>query len=255
MNPTQEFFDDFDGPVLNTSLWIPTYLPQWSSREKTCPYYRISDSQLILQITKEQQPWSEEFNGQVKVSNLQTGVYSGPLNSSEGQHRFSKELVVREAQTKQKTYTPQYGRFEIKCRVPKLGIDTVAALWMIGFEDQPERSSEICIVEIIGSKQPDEGAIIGYGVHPFGDPKIKDEFYEDHFDIDLSEFHLYAAEWTPDYVDFFIDNKHVRRINQSPDYPMQFMLNIYEVPIEGHCPNKDTYPKEFVIDYVRGHSQ
>ncbi len=249
------FFDDFTSPVLNKALWIPTYLPQWSSREKTKPHYEIKGDQLILQITENQSPWSNEFNGNVKVSNLQTGVYSGPVGSSFGQHRFSDQLVVREAQPEQRTYTPQYGVFEIRCRVPNLGIDNVAALWMIGFEDKPERSAEICIVEIIGAKQPNKGAVIGYGLHPFGDPKIKDEFYEDQFDLNIQEFHTYSAEWTPEYVDFFIDNEKGRRINQSPDYPMQFMLNMYEIPIEGHDPSENVYPKDFVIDYVRGHSQ
>ncbi|OEK01353.1 glycoside hydrolase [Roseivirga sp. 4D4] len=247
-----EFYDDFTETTLNAELWIPTYLPQWSSRDKTYPKYQLIDNKLILQITEDQEPWSEEFNGQVKVSNLQTGVYSGPIGSNLGQHRFSEDLVVREYQPKQRTYTPLYGRFEIRCRVPNLGIDNVAALWMIGFEDQPNRSAEICIVEIIGSKQPENGALIGYGLHPFGDPKIKDEFYEDHFELDIKEFHSYACEWTPEHVDFYIDDKFIRRINQSPDYPMQLMLNLYEVPVDGHDSKSNKYPKEFVIDHVKG---
>lgn len=247
-----EFYDDFTDTTLNLELWIPTYLPQWSSREKTRPNYQLIDSRLILQITKDQQPWSEEFNGQVKVSNLQTGVYSGPVGSNLGQHRFAEDLVVREYQPAQQTALSLYGRFEIRCRVPNLGIDNVAALWMIGFEDEPHRSAEICIVEIIGSKQPKEGALIGYGLHPFADPKIKDEFYEDYLELDIKAFHTYAAEWTPEYIDFFVDDKFVRRIDQSPDYPMQLMLNLYEVPVEGHDPGDNQYPKEFVIDYVKG---
>ena len=248
-----DFEDDFASNYLNLDRWIPHYLPQWSSRKATKPNYTFRNGQLVLQITEDQKPWSEEFNGQVKVSNLQTGVYAGSKGSEIGQHRFSKSLVVREEQPTQKTYTPQYGFFEIRCRVPSLGVDNVAALWMIGFEDSPERSAEICILEIIGSKQPKQGALIGYGLHPFGDPNIKDEFYEDVVDLDISEFHTYAAEWTPEYVDFYLDGQKIRRINQSPDYPMQFMLNLYEVPVIGHTAKNNSYPKEFVVDRVKGY--
>jgi hypothetical protein len=36
------------------------------------------------------------LNGDVKASNLQTGVYSGPVGSPYGQHRFSRDCLVRE---------------------------------------------------------------------------------------------------------------------------------------------------------------
>ncbi|GAB5525316.1 MAG: hypothetical protein Roseis2KO_31880 [Roseivirga sp.] len=249
------FEDHFDSPELNLKNWIPVYLPQWSSTEKSRPGYLIRDSKLVLQITENQQPWCPEFNGDVKCSNLQTGLFSGPVGSTVGQHRFSKELRVREEQTAKHTYLPQYGFFEIRCRVPMLGADNVAALWMIGFEDQPNRSAEICIVELIGEKQPRHGAKVGYGTKPFADPKIKGDFYEDEFDLNLADFHTYGAEWTPEWIDFYIDGKKTRRIYESPDYPMQLMLNLYEVPVRGHSNSSNKYPIEFEIDYVRGYSK
>ncbi|MNE63956.1 Beta-glucanase precursor [compost metagenome] len=158
---------------------------------------------------------------------------------------------VREEQTNIKKYTPQYGFFEIRAKA----LDTesnVVALWMIGYEDKPEKSSEICIFEIKGENVNKESAIIGYGIHPFGDPTLQDEFHEDSFAIDVTKYHVYAVEWTPAYVDFYIDNKKVRTIHQSPNYPMQLMLNIYELPLEKVRIGKDNqYPKEFIIDYIR----
>jgi hypothetical protein len=54
-----EFHDefDFDSNTLNTSKWIPYYLPQWSSREQSTPRYAIGDSKLTLRILAEQQTW------------------------------------------------------------------------------------------------------------------------------------------------------------------------------------------------------
>jgi hypothetical protein len=51
-------------------------------------------------------------------------------------------------------------------------------------------------------------------------------------------------------IDFYVDNQRIRRINQSPGYPMQFMLAIYELPGAGV---NAVYPKKFVVDYVRGY--
>ena len=31
--PLSQWYDDFDGPDLDTGVWLPHYLPAWSSRE------------------------------------------------------------------------------------------------------------------------------------------------------------------------------------------------------------------------------
>ncbi len=73
--------------------------------------------------------------------------------------------------------------------------------------------------------------------------------------IDAQEFHVYAAEWAPERVAFYVDGEHVKTVGQSPSYPMQLMLDIYEFPEDGSgvgtAPRP--YPKEFVVDYVRGY--
>lgn len=244
------FQDEFDSSALNTNNWIPYYLPQWSSREKSRPRYKIENGSLLLTIEEDQQPWCPEFNGDVRVSSLQTGLFSGPLHSKIGQHRFSPDCVVRQEQANKKMYTPRYGYFEIRCR-GRIGVNNVMALWMIGYEDLPQRSGEICIVEIKGKNIQNDSTIVGYGIHPFSDPDLKDQFYEDRFAIRPNDFHIYGAEWSPSHVDFYIDNVKTRTISQSPNYPMQFMLNIYELP--DSTGKNNTYPALFEIDYVRGY--
>ncbi|MGH3031371.1 MAG: glycoside hydrolase family 16 protein [Gaiellaceae bacterium] len=92
------------------------------------------------------------------------------------------------------------------------------------------------------------------GVHPFGDRRIVDDFSREVVPIDASEFHVYAAEWTRECVSFFIDDEHIKTVDQSPSYPMQLMLGIYEFPADAAGPTGATeYPKEFTVDYVRGH--
>jgi len=161
--------------------------------------------------------------------------------------------VVREEQENVRLYTPHYGRIEALARAtddPR----SMVSLWMIGYEDEPERSAEICVFEIFGRDVGAREAKAGMGVHPFGDPQITDEFAAEPLPIDAREFHVYAADWTPERVTFSVDGEHVKTVEQSPSYPMQLMLGLYEFPDEsGGGAREGPYPKEFVVDYVRGY--
>jgi hypothetical protein len=244
-----EWNDEFDGPELDTSKWVPYYLPHWSSREQSKPRYSFREGMLILRIDQGQEPWCPEFDGGVKASCIQTGLFAGPVGSQNGQLRFNEHVVVREAQTKVQLYTPQYGYFECRAKC----LDTPGnhvSLYMIGYEDTPEKCGEINMFEIFGKDVGASSAIVGYGIHPWRDPKLKDEFYQDPLEIDATKFHIYAHEWAPAYVDFYVDNQKIRRIHQSPGYPMQFMLSIYELPGDDR---EAAYPKEFMLDYIRAY--
>ena len=248
-----EFDDTFDGDVLDGRRWVPHYLPQWSRRERSAARYEVGGGRLRLLIEADQQPWCPEFDGEVRVSSLQTGVFAGPVGSKVGQHRFTPEAVVREVQENVRLYTPHYGRIEMRSRATD-DPHAMVALWMIGYEDEPDRSAEICICEIFGRDVYPDHAAVGMGVHPFGDPRISDEFAAETVPIDARDFHVYAAEWTPEHVAFSIDGEHVKTVGQSPSYPMQLMLSLYEFPDDaGERTLTGPYPKEFVVDYVRGY--
>lgn len=251
-----EFQDEFDGPDLDRSKWVPCYLPQWSSCEQSAAKYRFEDGCLLLEITRDQQAWCPEFDGPNRASVIQSGVFSGPVGSKIGQSRFSDKLVVREAQTNIQNYTPQFGYFEARVK----GLATSAShvsLWMIGYEDLPERSAEICVFELLGREAGSGLSTVRYGVHRWYDPNMREEFYVENFALDSTRFHIYAVEWTPAHIDFFIDNTKIKTIAQSPQYPMQFMLGLFELPYadawNGPYHPDDPYPKTFTVDYLRGY--
>jgi hypothetical protein len=245
-----DFQDEFDSRTLDLSKWLPYYLPQWSSRQASATNYRMTGKTLILQLDRQQKPWCPEFNGDVKVSSIQTGVFSGALNTTEGQHKFSAHCRVREVQEPKKLYTAQYGYFEIRAKALPFKTN-VCAFWMIGFEDEPQKSAEICIMEIKGINVRGSTSVNGYGIRAFQDSTLQDEFFEDSFSFDATKFHIYAAEWTAAGIDFYIDNIKVRSIKQSPAYEMQLMLNIYEIPPPDLNSKKSDFPKQFEIDYIR----
>jgi hypothetical protein len=242
--------DRFDGEVLDLSHWLACYLPQWSSASRSAARYELADGRLHLLIEADQEPWCPEFDGPTRVSSLQTGVFAGPVGSSIGQHRFHPAAVVKEAQRNVRLYTPQFGVFVLRAKAlddPRC----MVALWMIGYEDRPERSAEICIFEIFGTDVETASARIGMGVHPFGDPTIADDFEKVPLAIDVRDFHDYAAEWTTDRVTFFVDGRSVRSVEQSPQYPMQFMLGIYEFGERDG--STGPYPKRFTVDSFRAY--
>ena len=252
MGQDLEFEDDFDGGELDRRRWVPYYLPQWSSRKRSAARYEVGDGLLRLRIDADQEPWCPEFDGDVRASSLQTGVFAGPVGSAVGQLRFNPDVVVREEQENVRLYTPQYGRIEIRCKAID-DPDAMVALWMIGYEDEPERSGEICVCEIFGRDVGESEAKVGMGIHPFGDPRLHEEWAAETIAIDAREFHAYAADWTPEHVALSVDGEHVKTVGQSPAYPMQLMLSVYEFRWSNGAPT-GTYPKEFVVDYVRGYA-
>ena len=71
--------------------------------------------------------------------------------------------MVREAQPDVRLYTPRYGVVEVRAAVA-VGRHSMAALWMIGVEDSPEQSAEICVFEIFGHDIGEQTALVGMGV-------------------------------------------------------------------------------------------
>jgi hypothetical protein len=247
-----EFEETFERDVLDLNRWLPYYLPHWSSRERSAARYEIGNGTLRLLIEADQGPWCPEFDGEIRVSSLQTAELAGPLGSEVGQHRFNPAAIVREEQPNVRLYTPQYGRIELRAAAtddPR----SMVALWMIGYGDEPHRSAEICVCEIFGRDLAPGQVAVGVGVHPFGDPAIVDDFSQEIVPIDARSFHVYAAEWTPDEVAFFVDGDAVKTVGQSPAYPMQLMLGIYEFPPAENDRFATPYPKTFTVDYVRGY--
>jgi hypothetical protein len=244
-----DFEDRFEDDELDRSRWLPYYLPHWSSRERSAARYELADGSLHLLVAADQPPWCPELDGATRVSSLQTGAFAGPVGSELGQLRFKPEAIVREAQENVRLYTPRFGVFAMRARAVA-DPDAMVALWMIGYEDEPERSAEICICEIFGKDVAPEAAAIGMGVHPWADPTIVDDFEQVRVPVDVTEFHEYAAEWTPDRVTFFVDGRARKTVPQSPQYPMQFMLGIY---VFADDTLQGTYPKRFAVDWFRAY--
>jgi hypothetical protein len=254
---TADFCDDFDAPCLDTEVWVPHYLPQWSSRAQSAATYAVAGSELRLTIPPGQGLWcAEDHEEPLRVSGVQSGVFSGEVGSTIGQQPFRAGQLVREMQRTQWGWTPRHGVLEVRARM-ELSPRSMASVWMVGLEDEPTRCGEICVFEVFGDAlATDRGrptAAVGMGVHPFRDPALTDEFAAEPMAIDVAESHLYAVDWGPGRIDFLVDAKHVKTVHQAPDYPMQMMIAVFDFPAKGDAATAGHVPL-LAVDRVRGTS-
>jgi hypothetical protein len=246
------FADDFDGPDLDTSVWLPHYLPAWSSRARSRASYRIEGGCLVLELPPGAGRWCvEDHPTPLRVSGIQSGTFSGPVGSTVGQQPFLEGQTVKEAQDRFEGHLRTGGHLEIRCRM-SLSARSMASLWLVGFEDRPERCGEICVTEVFGrSLEPGRSAEVGMGLHAFRDPDLTEDFAAPRLEIDVSEPHTYAVDWDAEQAIFSVDGEEVRRCAGPPTYPMQMMLAVFDFP-EWSTGDDDHLVPELVVDWIRG---
>jgi hypothetical protein len=71
-------------------------------------------------------------------------------------------------------------------------------------------------------------------------------------DIDATDWHTYAAAWTPEETRFYVDDRQVRTLSQGLDYPLQLMIDLFEFPA-GPVRDPAAYPKTGQVASVRGY--
>jgi hypothetical protein len=249
------FEDHFDAPTLDPEVWVPHYLPAWSARSATSATYEIRDSCLRLSIPPEQGQWLPgDHTPPLRVSGVQSGNFSGPVGSTIGQQPWRDGATVREEQELFWGWTPQNGYLEMRAQ----GVVTprsMVAWWMVGLEDAPDRCAEICVAEVFGDAvEAGRSTAVGMGLHPFRDPKIAEDFEAVRLPIDVAEFHTYGVDWTPERITFFVDAEPIRSCSQSPNYPMQMMMAVFDFPDRSTASDSDAVP-ELIVDYLRGYER
>jgi len=249
------FEDDFDGPDLDRGVWLPHYLPAWSSKAATAATYEVRDSCLHLTIPRKQRLWcGDDHTPAMRVSGIQSGSFSGPVGSSVGQQPYREGLTVREEQEPFWGWTPDHGYVELRAR----GVVTprsMVAFWMVGLEDRPERSAEICVAEIFGNAvDPGRSAAVGMGLHAFRDPEVTENFEAVSLPIDMAQLHTYAVDWNAEKADFLVDGELVRSCPRPPSYPMQMMLAVFDFPEQSTGDDDEAVPA-LIVDHLRGYER
>jgi len=198
-------------------------------------------------------------NVQVKGGNLvitaQKETYTGPDG-------VTRNYTSARLKT-QGLFSQAYGRFEARIKVPA-GQGMWPAFWMLGNNISSvgwPKCGEIDIMENIG-KEPGtvHGSLHGPSTTgptsdataPFSLPA------EQNF---ADDFHLYAVEWEPGTIRFYVDTNLYATFNQSQwpaggtwtfDHPFFLILN---VAVGGDWPGSPdgttVFPQQMLVDYVR----
>jgi hypothetical protein len=219
----------FVGDELDRSVWVPWYLPHWSSRAASAATYEVGGGELRLSIPAEQSLWAEGVHETpLRVSGIQSANFSGPVGSTVGGQPFRPGQRVLEEQGEFWGYTPLYGDIEIRMRAT-ITPRSMVAFWLSGIEDEPSRSGEICVMEVFGTAPQ----AIGMGLHRFRDPRLEEDWGTVTLPIDIAEDHAYAVSWRPGSLTFSVDGAVVKRVGQAPDYPVQLEIAVFDFPGKG----------------------
>lgn len=242
-----DLVDDFRGPDLDPDRWIDHYLPHWTSPERSAARYDFTPGGLRLRIDSNQPDWRPE-DAPLRVSNLQTGVFSGEYGSPRGTHRHRDDrLVVRTPTGTRLLWTPSAGRVDVTVTA-STAPGTMLAAWLVGTEHlSPQHAGEVCIFEIdaaaIGAT-----SIARTGVKAHSDPGLVTDMADVVLPLRADRPHTWTAIWGGGETVIGCQGREVRRIAQAPDYPMILLIDLFELDGAG----VGEYPKTATVHRVRG---
>jgi beta-glucanase (GH16 family) len=240
--------DDFSGPNgsspdfskwtydLGGAGWGNNELETYTSRPQNV---QVRDGNLVITALR------ERFTGPDGIARNYT---SARLKS---QYRFSQA----------------HGRFEARIRIPK-GQGIWPAFWLLGDDIDrvgwPE-CGEIDIMENVG-REPgiNHGSLHGSTFAGPTSDATKTITLPDGKSLS-DDYHLYAIEWEPDRVRFYLDDTNYATFLGSEwpadgkwvfDHPFYMVLN---VAVGGNWPgppdSATQFPQQMLVDYVRVYSR
>lgn len=245
--------DDAFADGLSGRCWVPHYLPHWTTPERSTARFDTVADGLRLRIDEDQPDWRPE-DAPLRVSNLQTGVYSGAVGSARGTHRHRDDgLLVRTETPLRLLFAPERGRVEITLSASR-DPGCMTAAWLVGTEHlSPEDSGEICVFEI------DADAIgpqtrVRTGVKAHHDSRLTTDMAELSIPVDASEPHTWTVVWGEGETLIGCEGQLLRRIPQAPDYPLFLLVDLFEIGSRD-AESAGRYPKSCTIHRVRGWSE
>ena len=156
--------------------------------------------------------------------------------------------------TTEKTFSQQYGRFEVRAQVPS-GQGLWSAFWLLpSFDQWPSGVAvlpEIDVMEHLGHQSNTYHTTLHTNQtgpltsHPY-DHTVTDDLTDD--------FHVYSVVWTPKSVRWYLDGQWKAEHPTPDDFtrPVHFLLNL---AVGGNWPGSPDgsteFPASFKVDYVR----
>ena len=238
--------DEFNGPdgsAPDSSKWTYDLGGKgWGNKELECYTNRsqnahVQGGNLVITAQREGTPFA--------CSDGTTSIYTSARIKTEG--------LFRQA----------YGRFGARIKIPA-GQGMWPAFWMLGNDITSvgwPKSGEIDIMENIGKEL---GTVHGSLHGPSTTSRTSDATAP--FSLPVGQnfadaFHLYAVEWEPGVVRFYVDTSLYATFTQSQwpsggtwafDHPFFVILNVAVGGSWPGSPDSTTqFPQQMLVDYVR----
>jgi len=208
---------------------------------------RVENGRLIIEAHKERYP-NPRYRADAPESRWQ-------------QRRPYAEYYTSASLTTEGRAAWTYARIEVRAKLPS-GRGTWPAIWTLGTNIRQvgwPACGEIDIMEYVGH----EPGVIHANVHTRGFNHTRGDGRGSRIRVPDAEqtFHVYAVEWTPQRLDFFVnDRKYFTLENDGTgvdswpfDAPQYLILNLAIGGAWGGQKGVDDtiFPQRFEIDYVR----
>jgi len=218
------FVDEFDGEKLDYSKWTP--------RD---PWEVVRNDELQAYI--------------VKAFQVQEGILKIICEDEPAFYDGAKRDYRSGMMTTSGKFSQRYGRFEIRCQVPK-GRGLWPAFWLL--PDPPAWPPEIDILEIL-CQETDKVYLTNHWVNPAdpggGSLSVTEEFQG----VDFADgFHTIAIEWEKGEIRWYVDGtQRFRSRTGVPDVPMFVMVNLAVGGWAGSPDASTRFPAEYRVDYIK----
>ena len=260
--------DEFDDPALDRSKWDldigngffdyrgHQWVPGWGNEE--LQYY--TDSAANIQVA----------DGLLTIRAVKESLHGCGYTSARIKSRRRDGAPL---------FSKLYGRFEFRAKVP-WGKGLWPALWLLPQDDRYggwAASGEIDVMEIAGDEPHEVLNSIHYG-STYPKRTLHTHVHTLPDDSTVADWHVYAVEWEPGEIRFFVDEVHTsterfwwscsqtadgqgldakRAADLNPwpapfDQPFYLVMNVAVGGNFPGVPNAQTrFPAELVVDYVR----
>ncbi|HET6569804.1 MAG TPA: glycoside hydrolase family 16 protein [Rhodothermales bacterium] len=194
-----------------------------------------------------------------------------PTSINDEWHRYTSAAV-----NTRNTAAWRYGRFEIRAKMPQ-GKGMWPALWFLsplrtpnipgpplarlsngrevpsptrGPNSGESEQGEIDLMESWGSR-PNRTSVHIHGTK--GPTPSRTVPVDDMY----GTFHVYAMDWYPDHIDFFLDDEKILTYTKNPDTgwsfdkPMYLIMNVAVAGPDEPAPDDTSLPQFMTVDYVR----
>lgn len=216
------FQDEFEGGTLDLKKWSPN------------------------------DPWGRERNNELQAYvggafEVKGGVLRVRAERREAVYDGKARAYTSGMMSTYQKFSQEYGRFEIRCRVPR-GRGLWPAFWML--PDPLGWPPEIDVLEVLGHEPTKV-----YLTHHFMEPGAGRKSHGGSWvGPDLSAgFHEYAVEWSRERVVWFVDG--VERFRSERTVPKGRMYLLVNLAVGGDWPGAPdaatVFPATLEVDYVR----